>query len=532
MTNAFEQDLSLLDSLKRHAVTIPNKVALLWYGAEISYESLNQLSDRCANLLLNVGIKKGDRVGIYMENCPQFFIAYFGIQKIGAVVCPFSPLLKQIELEKQIFDLDVRLIICSDDLLPIANRAKDNTSLELIFLINYQDFSTSQPTYAIPRRKQNERATIADEIDFISQVNQQSATFCIQPFSEHDVALMLYTSGTTGSPKGAMLTYKNIFFKVQASAHFGEIRPDDIHLAASPLCHVSGLLYGLSIPIYLGSTVVLHSFFSATSVLESIAAHKVTYWKGSAPMLVEILNNFKPGQYDLSSLRMTTAASFGVPLTKELADKWLMFTGNSLCSETGYGMSETHTNDTMMPPNQIKYGSYGKPLPGVNCRIVNRETGEDLPPGSEGEIVLNSPANFLGYWGQSEMTGKILRDGWLYTGDMGKMDDEGFLIFLGRYKQLIKISGYSVFPSEIEHILLKHPKVSEVAVIEVQDSESQPFIKACIVLKDEWKSSVSKTELLSWCSQNMTIYKVPRVIEFCETLPKSSSGKVLHRLLQ
>jgi long-chain acyl-CoA synthetase len=523
---------TLVDVLGQHAITQPNKTALIWYGFEISYRELNDLTDRCASLLEKLGVQKGDRVGILMENCPQFFVAYFGIQKLGAVVCPFNPLLKQIELEKQIVDLDIKGFICADDLKSAIQKIKSNTRVEFLLLSSYLVFNPVNPTYSIPSRIQAGIKNYDHNQDFIFQICQQSSVSLKNPSSENDVALMLYTSGTTGNPKGAMLTYRNIMFKVKNSAIFGRMKNDDVHLIASPLHHVSGLLYGLSIPIYLGGTVVLHAIFSPISILESIAAHRITYWKGSAPMLVEIMNVDASRKYDLSSLRMTTASSFGIQMSNQLIDQWCLYAGKSLCSETGYGMSETHTNDAMMPPDQIRVGTHGKPLPGVDCRILNRETGEYLPSGCEGEILLRSPGNFIGYWNQPGMTAEVLRDGWLHTGDIGKLDDDGYLIFLGRYKQLIKVSGYSVFPSEIEYLLLKNSKILDVAVIGFGESESDQLLKAFIVLKPEWQSLVTTAEILRWCRDNMTIYKIPRKIEFRQSLPKTASGKVLYRLLQ
>ena len=218
-------------------------------------------------------------------------------------------------------------------------------------------------------------------------------------------------------------------------------------------------------------------------------------------------------------------------MSQELADQWLALTGCP-SSETGYGLSETHTMDTMMPPREIRFGTNGKLLPGVSCRIVDIESGKDLPVGSEGEIVLKSPGNFAGYWHDLEKTAETLKDGWVYTGDIGKLNADGYLILLGRIKELIKISGYSVFPADVESILLMHPKVDQVAVLGVPDASKGELVKAVFVLKPEFVDNTQPEELIAWSRENMSAYKVPRLIEFRDSLPKNTTGKVMRRMLQ
>jgi long-chain acyl-CoA synthetase len=345
------------------------------------------------------------------------------------------------------------------------------------------------------------------------------------------LALLVYTSGTTGRPKGAMLTLGNIFFKSYGTSQFAEMVAEDIFLAIPPLYHISGMLFGINIPILLGSTVVLHFRFDAISAAQSIHSHRVTYWKGVAPMLAAIANLGNIAQYDFSSLRMTTASSFGIPMSEELSKKWALVTGGCPSSESGYGLSETHTMDSVMPPRDIRFGTNGKLMPGVSCRIVDPQDGKDLPEDSEGEIVLKSPGNFLGYWHEEIKTTETLRDGWVYTGDIGKLTSDGYLILLGRIKELIKVSGYSVFPADVESILIRHPKVDQVAVLGIPDVNKGEVIKAVIVLKPDFLNQTSSEELIAWSRENMSAYKVPKIIEFRDSLPKNNTGKVMRRFL-
>jgi long-chain acyl-CoA synthetase len=346
-----------------------------------------------------------------------------------------------------------------------------------------------------------------------------------------EVALLVYTSGTTGRPKGAMLSFRNCLFKTAGLAGVAGLRADDVHLAIPPLYHISGMLYGMNLPLFTGASTVLHYRFDALSTLQSMAAHKVSYWKGIAPMLVAVMDAPGAADFDLSSLRVTSASSFGIRLTPELSARWARFTHGCIATEAGYGLSETHTGDVVTLPRTVRWGTNGQPMPGVQCRIVDPATGQDMPPGEQGEIVLKSPGNFSGYWKQPRKTAETLRDGWVHTGDIGKVDADGYLTLLGRIKELIKVSGYSVFPEDVEALLLKHPQVRQAAVVGVPDPAKGEVVKAVVVLEGAARGALTAQALVAWCRENMSAYKVPRVVEFREDLPSTASGKVLRRLL-
>lgn len=523
---------SIPDALRYHAKQTPHKTAIIWYGYEITYSELDRLSDQCAQLLKGYGVQKGEPVALFMQNCPQYLIAHLGIQKVGAIASPCSPLFKSIELAYQLSDLGARIIIAADNLYPIVHAAMTQTQIEKILLVNYGDMLPQHPTYDAPADSVTTRYMPPGTIDLIKALELEESDELGINIDPHDVALLVYTSGTTGRPKGAMLSLKNIFFKSFGTAHYGEMVSEDIFLAIPPLYHISGMLFGINIPILLGATAVLHFRFDASATLQSIQAHQVTYWKGVAPMLAAVMDFGSGLHYDLSSLRMTTASSFGIPMSRELSDRWTSFTNGCPSSESGYGLSETHTMDSMMPPKDIRFGTNGKLLPGVSCRVVDLETRQDLPVGGEGEIVLKSLGNFSGYWHEADKTAETLHEGWVHTGDIGKIDADGYLILMGRIKELIKVSGYSVFPTDVESILLQHPKVDQVAVLGVPDAHKGEVVKATFVLKPEFLGKTSAEELIAWSRENMSAYKVPRLIEFRDSLPRNNTGKVMRRLLQ
>jgi long-chain acyl-CoA synthetase len=521
----------LHETVRAHAQSLPEKTAIIWYGREISYGELDRLSDACAAMLARRGVKKGDPVALFMQNCPQYAIAHLGIQKLGAIVNPCSPLFKSIELAYQLGDSGARLIIAADNLYPIIESARAETQLSDVLLVHYQDMLPESPSYSVPREVRYDRHMPQDVVDFLAAINSETGAPPRPVLGLDDVALLVYTSGTTGRPKGAMLTFGNIIFKTAGAVSFGGLRADDIHLAVPPLYHISGMLCGLNIPLYSGATIVLHYRFDAVSTLQSIDKHKVSYWKGIAPMLVALMDAPNAGSYDVSSLRTTTASSFGIRMSEELSQRWRDFTDGCVATEAGYGLSETHTFDVMMPPDAVRWGTNGKLLPGVRCRIVDPVTSKDLPHGQQGEIALQSPGNFVGYWRQPEKTAETLRNGWLYTGDIGMVDKDGYLSLLGRIKEMIKVSGYSVFPEDVEAILLRHPKVDQVAVVGIPDPGKGEVIKAVVVAKANDAQELTADELIRWSRENMSAYKVPRRVEFRTQLPKTGTGKVLRRLL-
>lgn len=518
----------LHEYLRGHARRHPDKAALVWYGREISYAELDRCSDAFAQALYERGVGKGDRIALFMQNCPQYLIAHFGIQKIGAIVSPCSPMFKSHEFAYQVGDLGARALVVADHLVPIVQSVADRVQVPHVFSVRYADFLPEGPSLRVPDEVAARRPLPTGTIDFHAVVTQENPIAPAVELSMDDVSLMTYTSGTTGMPKGAMLSYRNALYKTAVGQEMFRIRGDDVMLAVAPLYHIAGMICGVTMLAYTGATVVLLNRMDPLAVLQAIERHRVSWWYAMAPMLVAAMNEPEAATFDLSSLHTTMATSFGIKLTEELAARWSAFANGCLVYEAGYGLSETHTNDVLMPRDAVRWGTNGVPGRGVELKIIDSD-GRTLPAGQTGEIAVRSQGVFHGYWNRPDATAEVLRDGWVHTGDIGRMDAQGYLTFIGRVKEMIKVSGFSVFPEEVEAILILHPEVRQVAVIGVPDADKGEVIKAFVVPAS---AAFGKEALLAWARENMSHYKVPRQVEIRDALPASGTGKVLRRLLK
>ena len=533
----------LHEYLRLHARSTPDKPALIWYGRRISYAELDDLSDRFAQTLRDRGIGQGDVVALFLHNCPQYLIAHFGVQKLGAIVSPCNPDARAYELEHQLTELDASAIVAGEELLKVVLGSSALRTVAHVFAVRYGEMLPATLAMDVPSniRLRHEAAPPlpASVIDFADALAEAEAFMPVDTIAMNDVSLMAYTSGSTGLPKGAMISFECALYKTTVSADSFRIGADDVMLADVALHHISGMMTGLAIPIYAGATVVLLHRFDATAVLQAIEACDVTWWYTMAPSLPSAMACDDAATYDLSSLRTTVGTSFGLQLTESLAGRWSRFANGCLVYEAGYGLSETHTCDTLMPPDAIKWGTNGKPAPGVELRIVDPETGCDVPAGQRGEILLRGPIRYKGYWLQPEATQAMQLDGWLRTGDVGLVDDEGYLTFLGRTKEMIKVWSYSVFPEEVEAILAMHPDVRQAAVVGLPDPDRGESVQAYVVLKEEAAARVragqqadrADQKIIEWCLQHMSHYKVPRTVIFRNGLPSSKNGKLLRRML-
>lgn len=524
-----QQEKPLHEYLRQHAREQPGKPAYIWYGREISYAELDDMSDRFAAALQAAGVAQGDRVALFMQNCPQYAVAHYGIQKLGAIVAPCSPLFKEHELEYQLNDLGAQVIVAADGLYPVIARVRPATALRTVFLTSYADLLPEEATIDVPAELRAAKSGHPETLDMLATLRQAGSPR-LPEIGMDDVALMTYTSGTTGMPKGAMLTYRNALFKTSAAADCNHIGQDEMLLAVAPMYHIAGMLMGVNNVIYTGASAVLLHRFDPVAVLQAIERYKVTTWYSIATMNVAVMAAPDADRYDLSSLRRNPCTSFGIVLTEALAARWREFTGNCHTAEAAYGLSESHTCDTYMPQDAVKWGTQGVPAPGVECRIVDPDTGRVLPAGEMGEITLRSLGNFKGYRNKPDATAATLRDGWVHTGDMGRLDEDGYLTFSGRFKEMIKVSGYSVFPEEVETILIRHPAVAQAAVIGMPDPEKGEVVKAVVVKKPG--AQLDAGALIAWSRDNMSVYKAPRIVEFRDALPATGTGKVLRRLLK
>lgn len=517
-----------------NASEIPNEVSYIFYGNEITWKQLCNSSLKFASFLETKGITKGDRVAIYMQNCPQYLIGHYAIQMIGAIVVPLNPMYKAAELQYSIEEVKIKAIIASQELFgELENIVGKTETLEFVITTNYRDFLSEQVTLPIPNelnlKKQKIRSTY-DMLEAIHLSKPLAKTAEINIWE--DVSLMVFTSGTTGRPKAAMLTYGNALFKTAATVNTYQIDRRDRTLATAPLCHIAGMVMGVNIPVYSITTCVLLTRFDIEAAIQAIEKYKINKLYTIALMNAAIL--FYPGieNRDLTSLELNFATSFGMNVDEKLANAWSKLTDGCLLFEASYGLSETHTCDTFMPINKIKYGSCGIATYDTEIKIVNPETGEELLAGNQGEIIIKNPGVFKGYLNRPEATAETLHDGWVHTGDIGKLDEDGYLFFLGRVKEMIKSSGYSVFPEDVEALISLHEAVLQVAVIGVPDEIRGESVKAFIVLKPEYKGKMKEVEIIEWAKNHMAAYKYPRFVQFIDQLPATPSGKVLRRLLK
>ncbi|CAN5590003.1 AMP-binding protein [soil metagenome] len=521
--------------LRAHARERGERAACLWYGQAMSWAELDRASDAFAARLQAIGVRKGEPVVLFLGNCPQYLVAHFGIQKIGAIVCPSGPLNKAHELAYQIDDLRARVIVAAATLMPVVRQVQPDSTLSHVFVVHYGDLlpatdaaMPSLPADLLAMRNQP-RETAGGCEDFL-RVMRSGAVPSPVDVTLDDVALMTYTSGTTGLPKGAMLSYGNALFKTRAAADCNGVGGDDVLLSIAPLYHIAGMLMGVDVPVLTGATSVLLYRFDPQAIPQAIEAYRVSWWYSIAPMNVAVMQLPDIGRFDLSSLRMNPVTSFGITFTEALAQQWRSHAPACSSFEAAYGLSETHTCDTYTPHDAPRWGTQGVAVPGVTIRIVDPESGADCAVGDSGEIVLCSAGNFKGYWNKPDATAATLRDGWVHTGDIGRLDADGYLSFLGRFKEMIKVSGYSVFPEEVETILLRHPAVAQAAVIAQPDPSKGEVVHAFIVKKAG--ASLAADEIVAWSREHMANYKAPRKVSFIDALPTTGAGKVLRRLLK
>lgn len=526
----------LHEYLNQNAKERPNDTAYIFYGNEITWNQLNDDTNRLVHFLKKKGIKKGDCIALFMQNCPQYLIGHYAIQKLGAIVVPLNPMYKEAELEYLVNEVSIKAIISGQELYErIRNVSGKIPSVEFVLTTNYADYLPNENdiTMPLPDELKVKKRNIKNTFDFIEIIKQHN------PLDEtaeidlwEDVGLMVFTSGTTGRPKAAMLTYGNALFKTATIVQTKNYNEETRTTAISPLCHIAGMLMGVNIPVYSGCQTVLFTRFDAEAAITAIEKYKINSWYTVATMNVAILNHPGVEKRDLSSLKTNFATSFGIPVNKQLADDWSKLTGGCILCESSYGLSETHTADTFMPIDKIKFGTCGIPTYDTEIRIVDIETGKDLPPGKQGEIAVKNKGVFKGYFNRPDATLETLRDGWVFTGDIGMIDEDGYLYFNGRIKEMIKSSGYSVFPEDVEALMKEHEAILQVAAVGVPDTVRGESVKAFIVLKPKYKGKITESAIIEWAKQKMAAYKYPRKVEFRDSLPATSSGKVLRRLLK
>jgi len=518
--------------LKQTSKEFPNKKALNFLGKDVTFKEIYIQALRFANYLKNLGVQKGDRVSIMLPNCPQAVVAYYGILFAEAIVVQTNPLYTERELEYQMRDSEAKVIICLDLLINRVNAIKDATNLEHIVVTSVKEYLPIIKKLLYPFSNQPKAPEIPSKnyIHKYSYIMKISAPIEINldHISVDEVAILQYTGGTTGFPKGVMLTHKNLVSNTLMCEYwlYKSQKGKEVILSVLPFFHVYGMTACMNLSIICAYKMILIPRFDASLMLESIKKYRPTLFPGAPTMYIALLNHPDLPKYDLSSIEACISGSAALPL--EVQERFEKVTGGKLVE--GYGLSEaspvTHGNFLW---DQRVNGSIGVPWPDTDAKIISMETGEEVPVGEIGELIVSGPQVMKGYWKRPEDTAATLKDGWLYTGDLGYMNEDGYFFIVDRKKDMIIASGYNVYPREIEEILYEHEAIQETVVIGVPDPYRGETVKAFIVLKDG--THVTESELNEFCREYLAAYKVPRQFEFRKELPKTAIGKILRRQL-
>ena len=518
----------LHEILRITAVEVPDRPATAFLGAHLTFSQIKEQSDKLATALSRLGIAKSDRVGIMLPNCPQYLVAAFAVLRLGATIVNINPLYTPREILVVAQDSGMRALLTLDALAPAVLALREQTKIENTIITSLAEYS---PAATPP-------AAIAGTLrfaDLLAEVDEPDLPR-VEIDTEEDVAVLQYTGGTTGVPKGAMLTHYNIFtnvVQIECWAHGDLRRGEDAYLLVIPFFHIYGFTVGMIEGIWRGAQQVLIPKYDVEALLTAIRDYRPTYFPAVPTIYVSLLNHPKVKEYGIDKVRAFNSGS--APLPVEVIDQFERITGGTL--NEGYGLSEaspvTHSTPSLA---RRKPGSIGLPIPDTDMKIVDLETGtREVTVGEEGELCIAGPQVMKGYWNRPDETAIALRPDaegrtWLYTGDVARMDEDGYTYIVQRKKDMIIVSGFNVYPSEVEGVLYMHPAVIEAAVIGVPDAYLGEAVKACVVLKSG--ATATSEELKEHCEGGLAEFKVPREIEIRESLPKTAVGKILHRVLR
>jgi long-chain acyl-CoA synthetase len=526
----------MTEYLRRWARAEPHRPAIIYYGAVTTYAALDELSDRFVAVLTDQGLQRGDRVAVFLPNCPAFMVAFWGILKAGCVHVPVNPTFRELELTHELGDAEVSLLVTLRSLYPLVEsvRAKVPT-LRRVLTITLEEQLPIAPTLPVPPTLYDAEAGANGGADFMESLRSVRFQPTKQREGELDeLAALNYTGGTTGLPKGCEHTQRDMLYTCACSVTFGiGGETGYLSLVFLPVFWIAGENTAVITPVFSGSTVVLLARWDATTVLDALHLYRVDTMIGMVDSWVELMNHPNLARYDLGALQLPAAISFVTRLSREHRVRWSQIAGpNSILREAGYGMTETHTGDTStrgMHENDkdLEPGAgtmVGVPMPGTDILIADFETHEFKPIGEPGEILVRTPSATAGYWRKPDATRDLFAHGnWLRTGDSGQLDAQGRLRYLGRRKEMLKVNGMSVFPSELEVLMSSHEAIATVAVIGVPDEKRGQLPLAFVQLKPS--IALTAEDLQAWCGQNMARYKVPAV-RLIESLPLAPTGKV------
>jgi fatty-acyl-CoA synthase len=534
-------ETTLWFNLEVSARRYPHKTAYDFLGRALSYGELSQQAQALAGWLQAQGVRKGDRVLIFMQNCPQFVVAFYAVQRADAVVVPVNPMNRADEFGHYITDPGARVALTTADLASVV--AEANARLPQAQRLHR--IVATRLADALPARWDDDEAPspalqqwlLADPplpagctrwSDALTAGHAPGPALA----APDDLALLPYTSGTTGLPKGCMHSHRTLMPNVIGGGLWSHASAESVSLGVVPMFHITGMLYGVLGPVYLGSTVVLMPRWDRELAGRLISRRGITHWTCIPTMIVDLFGSPNYKSFDLSSLRYLSGGGAAMP--HAVAERLQQEFG--LTFAEGYGLTETAAPSHANPPERAKLQCLGIPIFGTDSRIIDPETLHELAAGEVGEIVTHGPMVFKGYWGHPEATRAafITIDGksFFRTGDLGRRDDEGYFFITDRLKRMINASGFKVWPSEVELLLFKCPWVQEACVIGTRDAYRGESVKAVVVLRQEARGHAREQDIIDWAREHMAVYKAPRVVQFVDALPRSGAGKVMWRQLQ
>lgn len=535
-------ETSLWENLEIAARRWPTKPMYLFFGRPLSYAEARAQAEAVAGWLQSVGVQAGDRVLLYMQNCPQYSVAYHGILRANAVVVPVNPMNRADEFTHYIVDAGARVAICSADLAGVVAEANAQVPadqrLAQVLVTRYAD--------ALPEGEIEASIAPPPAMDAWLRSDPPLPDGCtrwtdalarqLQPgphtAKADDLALLPYTSGTTGHPKGCMHTHRTLMHNAVGGGVWSHAGAEAVSLGVVPMFHITGMMYGVLGPAWTGSTVVLMPRWDRELAGRLISRYRVTHWTCIPTMIIDLFGSPNYASFDLTSLRYLSGGGAAMPqaVAERLRDEFgLMFA-------EGYGLTETAAPSHANPPEAPKLQCLGVPIFGVDSRVVDPDTLKELPAGEVGEIITHGPMVFQGYWRHPEATKAAFVEfegrRFFRTGDLGRMDEDGYFFITDRLKRMINASGFKVWPAEVEMLLYKHPAVQEACVIAARDAYRGETVKAMVVLRADARGKTTAEDIVAWSREHMAAYKVPKLVEFVDSLPKSGSGKVMWRLLQ
>ncbi len=538
---------SLWMNLWVSAARFPDKNALVFMGRAWTYREVVLAAEKIASQLAQCGVQAGDRVVLDMQNCPQLVITHFAILRLDAVVVPVNPMNRAEELKHYITDPDTRVAVTTSDLAPELAQASEAlpAELRLKHLVVTAFTDVFDPTQVSPQDLPDAwRAWLLTprELPALSSGpvhswkawmdSPQTAVLPATQATSNDLAILPYTSGTTGLPKGCMHTHGTIMHNAMATAVWGNGSAENVTLCVVPMFHITGMVSVMHASIFMGASLVIMPRWDRDVAGHLISKWKVTHWTNIPTMVIDLLGSPHMDKYDLSSL--VYIGGGGAAMPEAVAQR--LFDQFGLRFAEGYGLTETAAPSHSNPPDHSKKQCLGIPFMSVDARVVNPDTLEEVPQGESGEIVMSGPQVFKGYWKRPDATAAAFfeRDGksFFRSGDMGRVDEEGYFFMTDRLKRMINASGFKVWPAEVEALMFRHPAIQEACIIATRDAYRGESVKAVVVLRGSHKGQVSEQDIIDWCRENMAVYKIPRVVTFAEVLPKSGSGKVMWRALQ